>query len=88
MCYRGFLLHVLTYCTSLFQLVLSETKSGVAFAQSIKFSFMTTFNICLLFDPIYLGKGIEGVRDTGGFYSLGFIHKKGFPGLRGECNLS
>lgn len=32
---------------------------------------MTTFNICLLFDPIYLGKVVEGVADTGGVYSLG-----------------
>ena len=88
MCYRGFLLQVLTYSTSIFQLALSETRSAVAFAQGINFTFMTTFNICLLFDPIYLGKVIEGVTDTGGLYSVGFIHQKGFPGPRGECNLS
>ena len=66
-------------------MVLSETKDVISFAQRVNFGLMTTFNICLLFDPIFIKNVIDAVTESGGVYSSGFIHQKGYPNSRGEC---
>lgn len=70
----------------LFQVALSETKAVISFAQRVNFGLMTTFNVCLLCDPIFIKSVIDAVTDTGGVYSSGFIHQKGCSNSRGECN--
>ena len=72
----------------LLQVALSETKAVIAisFAQRVNFGLMTTFNICLLCDAIFMKSVIDAVTNAGGVYSSGFIHQKGYPNSRGECN--
>ena len=69
-------------------MALSETKAVISFAQRVNFGLMTTFNICFLFDPIFIKNVSDAVIDSGGVYTSGFIHQKGYPNSRGECNAS
>ena len=66
-------------------MALSETKAVIFFVQRVNFGLMTTFNICLLCDPIFIKNVIDPVTESGEVYSSGFIHQKGYPNSRGEC---
>ena len=66
-----------------FQNALSEARSVVSFVQGMNFSLTTTFNVCLLCDPLYLRQAIEAITEGGGSYSLGFIHQQDYPAGQG-----
>ena len=50
-------------------MALSETKAVISFAQRVNFGLMTTFNICFLFDPIFIKNVSDAVIDSGGVYT-------------------
>jgi len=58
-----------------------KRRSIVSFVQAMNFSLTTTFNVCLLCDPLYLRQAIEA--EGGGSYSLGFIHQQDYPARQG-----